>query len=122
LDLKTRERIAIAVAAVNDCDYCLSAHSYIGLNMAGLTATEIALNRAGKSSDAKADAAVGFAAKVARARGKVTDTDVADLRGHGFNDPQIIEIVALVAENAFTNFLNNVAETDIDFPAVQAAA
>ena len=62
LDVKTRERIALAVAQVNGCDYCLSAHSYLGLNLAKISPEEVALNRKGESSDAKANAAVHFAA------------------------------------------------------------
>jgi len=121
LDVKTRERIALAVAQVNGCDYCLSAHTYLGLNLAKIDAAEIALNRRGASSDPKAHAAVRFAATVAETRGMVTDTDLQAVRLAGFTDAQIIEIVALVAENVLTNFVNNVAATDIDFPVVRAA-
>lgn len=121
LDLKTRERIALAVAQVNGCDYCLSAHSYLGLNMAKISGEEIALNRTGRSSDPKADAAVRFAAGVVRERGHVGAADIEAVREAGFSDGQIVEIIAVVAENVFTNLLNVVAETDIDFPVVQAA-
>src|SRR5271156_5780776 len=76
LDVKTRERIALAVAQVNGCDYCLSAHSYLGLNLAKITAEEVALNRKGESGDTKAAAAVRFAAKVVRERGRVSDGDI----------------------------------------------
>ena len=121
LDLKTRERIALAVAQVNGCDYCLSAHTYLGLNLAKLTPQEVALNRKGESDDAKADAAVRFAAKVVRERGHVSDADIKTVRDAGFSDSQIVEIVAVIAENIFTNLLNIVADTDIDFPVVRAA-
>ena len=121
LDVKTRERIALAVAQVNNCDYCLSAHSYLGLNLAKITPEEIALNRRGESGDAKADAAVRFAAKVVRERGKVSDGDIKAVRDAGFSDGQIVEIIAVTAENIFTNLLNVVAQTDIDFPVVHAA-
>ncbi len=82
---------------------------------------EIALNRKGASADAKANAAVRFAAKIAEARGHVDNDDIAAVRSAGFSDAQIVEIVALVAENTFTNYLNEVAKTDIDFPSVPAA-
>jgi uncharacterized peroxidase-related enzyme len=121
LDVKTRERIALAVAEVNGCDYCLSAHTYLGLNLAKMSPEEIALNRKGASADAKANAAVRFAAKIAEARGHVDNDDIAAVRSAGFSDAQIVEIVALVAENTFTNYLNEVAKTDIDFPSVPAA-
>src|SRR5271168_2866561 len=71
LDVKTRERIALAVAQVNGCDYCLSAHSYLGLNLAKISPEEVALNRKGESGDPKADVAVRFAAKIVRERGHV---------------------------------------------------
>jgi uncharacterized peroxidase-related enzyme len=121
LDVKTRERIALAVAQVNQCDYCLSAHTYLGFYVAKMSAEEIALNRSGASADPKASAAVRFAAQVAIARGHVSDVDVAGVREAGFNDSEIVEIVALVAENSFTNYINGVAKTEIDFPVVQAA-
>ncbi len=121
LDVKTRERIALAVAQVNGCDYCLSAHSYLGLNLAKITPEEIALNRKGESGDAKADSAVRFAAKVVRERGHVSDGDIKAVRDAGFSDGQIVEIIAVTAENIFTNLLNVVAQTDIDFPVVHTA-
>ncbi|MBB3456500.1 putative peroxidase-related enzyme [Rhizobium sp. BK313] len=121
LDVKTRERIALAVAQVNGCDYCLSAHTYLGLNLAKISPEEIALNRKGGSGDQKANAAVQFAAKVVRERGHVADADITAVRNAGFSDAQIVEIVAVVAENTFTNFLNEVAKTEIDFPIVKAS-
>ena len=121
LDVKTRERIAIAVAQVNGCDYCLSAHTYLGLHVAKLSSDEVALNRRGRSDDAKADAAVRFAAKVAETRGRVSEADIAAVRQAGFSDGQMVEIVGLVALNVFTNLLNVVAETDIDFPVFHTA-
>lgn len=121
LDLRTRERIALAVAQVNGCDYCLSAHTYLGLNLARISPEEIALNRKGESNDDKANAAVGFAVKVTQDRGHVSQDDINVLRNAGYTDAQVVEIIALVAENSFTNYLNEVAQTDIDFPVVRAA-
>ena len=121
LDLKTRERIAIAIAQSNDCDYCLSAHSYIGLNLAKIDAAEIDLARKGTSADPRANAAVAFAIKINEERGKVSDADVQAVKAAGFTDGQIVEIIAVVAENIFTNLLNIVAGTEIDFPVVLAA-
>lgn len=121
LDAKTRERIALAVAQANGCDYCLSAHTYLGLNLSKIDETEIALNRNGHSGDAKADAALVFARKGLDTRGRVSDADLAAVRLAGFSDAQVIEIVVSVAVNVLTNYVNNVAQTDIDFPVVLAA-
>jgi uncharacterized peroxidase-related enzyme len=116
LDVRTRERIAIAVAERNGCDYCLSAHTYLGLNLAKVTAEDATLAREGSSTDAKAAAAVRFAVQVVKTRGAVGDDDIASVKEAGFGEAQIIEIIGLVAENVFTNMLNRVAQTDIDFP------
>lgn len=122
LEAPTRERIALAVAEINGCDYCLSAHSYLGKNLAKLSDAEIALNCAGGSADQKADAAVRFAVKLVNARGHVSDADIRAVRDAGHTEAQVIEIVAHVALNTLTNYLNEVANTEIDFPVVTARA
>ena len=118
LDARTRERIALAVAELNACGYCLSAHTYLGKNLAKLDDAEIAANRAGTSNDPKADAALRFAAKVVRERGHVSDADVAAVKAAGFDEAQIVEIVLHVALNTLTNYVNQVAKTSVDFPMV----
>jgi uncharacterized peroxidase-related enzyme len=119
LPAATRERIALAVAEVNGCGYCLSAHTYLGRNLAKLDDAEITANRSGASNDPKADAAVRFAAKVARERGHVTDADFNAVKLAGYTDEQVIEIVAHVALNSWTNYFNEVFKTEIDFPVVE---
>jgi len=120
LPAATHERIALAVAEFNECDYCLSAHTYLGKNVAKLDDAEIASNRAGRSQDAKADVAVRFARRVLELRGRVNDEDVRALRIAGYTDAQIVEIVQHVALNVWTNYVNNVAQTTIYFPVVTA--
>jgi uncharacterized peroxidase-related enzyme len=122
LDARTRERIALAVAEINGCGYCLSAHTYLGKNLAKLDDAEIAANRGGGSNDPQADAAVRFAVKVVHSRGHVADADLAAVRAGGHSDAQILEIVAHVALNTLTNCVNSVAATDIDFPVVAPRA
>lgn len=121
LNGRLRESVALAVAQSNGCDYCLSAHSYLGANLAKLDVAEIARNRAGASSDPRSDAALRFALRIVETRGRVSDAELAEIRNAGFSEAQLVEIVGLVAVNVFTNYLNNLAETDIDFPVVLAA-
>lgn len=120
LEAPTRERIALAVAEINGCDYCLSAHSYFGKKLAKLSDAEIAANRGGGSSDPKADAAVRFAVKLVSTRGHASDADIQAVRQAGYTDAQIVEIVLHVALNTLTNYVNEVAKTEIDFPPVTA--
>jgi uncharacterized peroxidase-related enzyme len=118
LGAKTGERIALAIAEINTCGYCLAAHTYLGRHVARLDDAEIAANRAGASNDPKADAAVRFAVSVALDRGHVSDAAVRAVKGAGYSNAEVMEIVAHVALNTLTNYVNEVAQTEIDFPAV----
>jgi uncharacterized peroxidase-related enzyme len=120
LTVATRNRIALLVAEANGCDYCLSAHSYLGKNLAKLDDAEMMANRSGTSHDPKADAAVRFAAKLVRERGHVAETDVLAVKTAGYSDSQVLEIIGHVALNTFTNYVNEALKTDIDFPIVTA--
>ncbi len=120
LPAPTRERIALAVAELNGCTYCLAAHTYIGAHMAKLDPAEIIANRRGHSTDPKADAAVRFATSVVTARGHVDDDTVRAVKLAGYSDAQVVEIVLHVALNTLTNYVNEVAQTVVDFPAAEA--
>ncbi|MGD9810231.1 MAG: carboxymuconolactone decarboxylase family protein [Sphingobium sp.] len=117
LDSKLREQIALAVAGVNRCDYCASAHTVLA-GLAGVSKEEAALNLRGEASDAKARVAVDFATAIVADRGHVADIQIAEIREAGFSDGEIAEIIAHVAMNIFTNYFNHIAGTDIDFPVV----
>jgi uncharacterized peroxidase-related enzyme len=119
LDGGLRERIALAIAEFNGCEYCLSAHTYMGKNLAKLNDQEIAAARDGGSADARNDAALRFAVRVAASRGQVSDVELANLRAAGFDDAAVLEIVLNVALNVLTNYVNNVAQTEVDFPKVE---
>lgn len=115
LDAGEREQIALAVAEVNGCDYCASAHSVIG-KMAGLTPEAITDARRGTASSPRTKAIVEFSAAIARSRGQVSDFEVDAAKAAGLTEAELAEVVANVALNVFTNFFNNVAETPVDFP------
>jgi uncharacterized peroxidase-related enzyme len=122
LEAPTRQRIALAVAEANRCDYCLSAHTYLGKNVAKLDDAELARNRDGASGDAKANAALRFATQLVRERGHVSAADVDAVKAAGYDDAQVVEIVLHVALNTLTNYVNSALGTVIDFPAVTARA
>lgn len=121
LTAELREQIAIAVANANGCRYCLSAHTAIG-KMAGLSDEELSRARNADAMDAKAKAVLGFASKIISERGSVSDEDLREIRSAGFGDKEITEIVAHVALNTLTNYFNNVARTEIDFPEIALTA
>ena len=118
LDAKTRDSVSLAVSEANGCGYCLCAHSHVASKFNKTTEDEIALARSGKSSDPGRQAAATFARRLIETRGQVSDDDLDMVREAGFTDKQIVELVALSAQFLLTNFMNNVAQTEIDFPLV----
>ena len=119
LSVKVREQIALTVAELNKCQYCLSAHSAVG-KMVGLSDEEIADSRRSASPDRKTEAILQFAGKVVSTRGWVSDDDVLALRSAGATDAELSEIVGVVAHSIFSNYFNHVAGTKVDFPEVAA--
>jgi uncharacterized peroxidase-related enzyme len=120
-DARTREAIALAVAGANACDYCASAHAAISAGLRVPPAT-IDAHLAGRSDDPRTAAILRLATLIVADRGRIGDTDLAEARAAGLSEADIVETVANVVANIFTNYLNHVAETDIDFPARQARA
>ena len=117
LNAKLREQISLVTAEENGCAYCASAHTAIGKSV-GLTEQETIAARGGNGNDTKNDAALKFAQAILSKRGKVSNDDIQTVKDAGFNEGDIAEIVANVALNIFTNYFNETAQTEIDFPAI----
>ncbi|MGI5507579.1 carboxymuconolactone decarboxylase family protein [Streptomyces sp. CA-106131] len=120
LDAKTRHTIALAVSEANGCDYCLAMHTYVSSELGGMSSDDIDLARAGSSVDPKRAAVARFAQQVVESRGRVSDADLAAVRGAGYTDPEILAIVTVAVQALLTNFINNVNQTDIDIPAASS--
>jgi uncharacterized peroxidase-related enzyme len=117
LDKATQERVALVVAEGNACQYCVSAHTAIGRGV-GLTNDEMLLNRRGSSSDARAAATVALAKALNESVGDVTTEELDAARAAGLSDAYIVEVVAVVVLNIFTNIINKASRVDIDFPKI----
>lgn len=115
---KLGEQLAVAVADRNACEYCLAAHTALGLE-AGASAAELAAAQMGEAADARTAAALRFALQLVHHRGQVSDADVQALRNAGFDDGQLVELIAHVALNLFTNYVNIALSVPVDFPAVK---
>lgn len=117
LPATVREQIALAVSQVNECEYCLSAHSLTG-KLAGLTPDQITDARRGKASDPKIQAVLNLASNILERRGHVSDEEFGDAKQAGLTDAEINEVVANVALMNLTNYYNSVVATEVDFPRV----
>ena len=117
LDAKLREQIALEVGEQNSCQYCVSAHTAIG-KMTGLSDTEIEAARGASSTSPQNASALRFAELLVDKHGRISDADLDAVRAAGFSDTEIAEIIAHVALNIFTNYFNNAARVEVDFPKV----
>jgi uncharacterized peroxidase-related enzyme len=120
LNARIREQIAIAVAQGNHCDYCLSAHTFIGGKL-GVAAADLASARHAESPNAKDNAILKLALTVLVQQGQISDEALQQARTAGLTDAEIVETTAHVALNLFTNYINHVARTVVDFPEVRSA-
>lgn len=118
INAATGERIALGVAEVNGCSYCLSAHSYLGANVAKLDADELERARHFASADQRAAAILAFAEAVLRTTGAVSDSDFEAAREAGLTDAELADAVGHVAINV-TNLFNRAFEVEVDFPVVE---
>jgi uncharacterized peroxidase-related enzyme len=119
LGAKNGELLALAISENNSCDYCVSAHSYIGEKLVHIDTDTILNARHANASDVKTDAALKFANVLIAKKGLVSDSDVDTIKAAGFTDGEIGEVVGHVALNILTNYFNNTANTELDFPAAK---
>jgi len=118
LSAPLREQLALTSAGENACDYCASAHTLMGKG-AGVPEKELSENLRGRSDDAKTRAALTFARAIIAGRGQISDMQIEAVRAAGFTDAELVEIIAHVGMNIFTNYFNLVAQTVVDFPLVR---
>ncbi len=118
LSAKTGELIALAVSESNSCDYCLAAHTFIGEKLIKADPEVLKAARSGNSTDPKTEAILQLAKTLISKNGLVNDEDVNKAKNAGVADAEIAETIAHVALNVLTNYFNNVANTEIDFPAI----
>jgi len=118
LNARVREQIALTVAESNMCGYCLSAHTYLAAKV-GLTQSDIVSATHATAVTAKTDSVLKLARSIIVQRGEVSDSDLDRVRYFGLTDGEIVETIANVALNIFTNYVNHVARTLVDFPEVK---
>ena len=118
INAKLGEQIAVAVADRNACEYCLAAHTALG-RKAGVSAEGMAAAQRGESADPATAAALTFALKLVNERGNVSEADMQAVRQAGFSDEQVVEILAHVALNLFTNYVNVAFAVPVDFAPVK---
>ena len=122
LGRKLGELIALTVAETNGCNYCLSAHSFIGEKLVKIDKASLEQAREGKNNNSKIQAALTFARTLLAKHGQVSNQDVQAVKDAGYTEGEVGEIVAHVALNVLTNYFNNTADTVIDFPVVETLA
>lgn len=111
------EQIAVAVANRNKCEYCLAAHTGLG-RKAGLTDAALLAAQTGDADDPKTAALLRFALELVDQRGHVSDEQAEAVRRQGWTDPELVELIAHVALNLFTNYVNVALQVPVDFPVV----
>ncbi|GAA3072670.1 hypothetical protein GCM10010464_40940 [Pseudonocardia yunnanensis] len=118
LDARTREKLALLIAEVNGCGYCVAAHTFRGTRLFKMSAQELLDTRQARDSDPHTEAVLHIARAVLRTGGRVDDTVIERARKAGVTDAELMEIVGHIALNVFSNYANHLAQPELDFPAV----
>ena len=113
---KAHEAIALRVGKIHGCAYCTAAHT-AKAKMMGMTTDETVALRKGESDDAKLKAILHLTTALVEKRGQVSDGEVQAARDAGVSDAEMLEALAIVALNTFTNYINALVQTKVDFPA-----
>ncbi len=115
LSAKEREAINLVVSQVNDCRYCQSAHTLLG-KMNGFSDEEIIKLRKGESDDAKLAALVKLAKEITISRGSPSERVLKKFFDAGYDQGGLIDVVLMVTDKIFANYVNNITQIPIDFP------
>jgi uncharacterized peroxidase-related enzyme len=119
LGVRMREQIALLTAAMNDCGYCVAAHTFRGEKI-GMSETELAATMKAHADSERDSAALGFVQKLIWQNGRIEDADFSKLKTAGWSHEEVGEMVGHVALNVFSNYFNHVAKPELDFPPVPA--
>jgi uncharacterized peroxidase-related enzyme len=120
LSVKEKEIINLVVSQVNECKYCLAAHTLLS-QKAGFTEQEtIDIRRGVLLGDKKLDTLAGFVRSVAKNRGNVSDDDRAAIHEAGYTEGNVVDVIVSIGDKIITNYLHNVTEVPVDFPAAPA--
>ncbi len=110
---RLRAAIGLRVAQLNGCSYCLATHTVLG-QRAGVDAATVLRFRRGQSNDPKEQALLALTTKIVKDHGHHAGFVVEIARQSGVSESEIIEVIALISLHTFTDYINNVANTDLD--------
>jgi uncharacterized peroxidase-related enzyme len=118
LSAKEREIINLVVSQVNDCNYCVPAHTAIS-KMLGFTDDQILeIRRANISFNNKWNALAKFVKEIAVNRGRPSDEATDALVEAGYNQANIIDIIMIIGDKIISNYLHNFTQIPVDWPEV----
>ncbi len=110
-----RKLISLAVSQFNDCSYCIALHTSTAVDGGILTKEECIEARQMKSANPKDNAILRFTRAILEKHGKVDNSELLDVKSQGFDDQQIVEIIAMISFITLANLTANVGEPDLDF-------
>lgn len=119
---KAREVVNLVVSQVNECEYCLAAHTVIG-GMVGFTPEQVLEVRAGRASfDKKLDALAQLTKSIASNRGKANPLLVEAFFAAGWTKENLVDTIVTIGDKTVTNYLHSTTKVPVDFPVAQKLA
>jgi len=117
---KAREVVNLVVSQINECEYCLAAHTMLG-KMNGLTDEQIIEIRRGRASfDTKFDALARLTKGITQSRGHVDQTLVDAFFAAGWTKENLVDAIVIIGDKTVSNYLHSTTKIPVDFPAAPA--
>ena len=117
---KAREVVNLVVSQVNQCQYCLAAHTMLG-KMNGFTNVQIMEIRHGQASfDAKFDALARLTKGIVESRGHVDQALVEAFFAAGWTKEYLVDAIVVIGDKTVSNYLHSTTKIPVDFPAAPA--
>ncbi|MEZ5018460.1 MAG: carboxymuconolactone decarboxylase family protein [Flavipsychrobacter sp.] len=118
---KEREAIFLAVSQENGCEYCQAAHTYLG-KANGFSEEETIAIRVGNHGDKKIDIITRLAADIQHTKGYPSRELLEDFFALGYSHTALVDLIALVADKVFMNYIHNITKVPVDFPSAPVLA
>lgn len=115
---KEREAVFLAASEENGCSYCVSAHTTIA-QMNGFSEEETLQLRAGTYSDKNLSVLTNLSKSIIANRGRADENLVNDFYEAGYDEKALVDLISLIAEITFSNYIGKLAKPEIDFPKAQ---
>ncbi|MGY0041526.1 carboxymuconolactone decarboxylase family protein [Pedobacter sp. NJ-S-72] len=116
INAKEREVLNLVVSEVNDCLYCLSAHTLFAKKNGFTDEQIIEIRKADITFDVKLSALAKVAKSITENKGHADAQLLTEFYEVGYNEGNLVDVVMIIGDKVITNYLHAVTAIPVDWP------